>query len=360
VSKPALLRRGRRQLLFEIAVALAGVSFFLVLFAPDYEAVKSGRNDFPAFYLAGHMLQAHGLYDPGAFVSAQQQVLGRTNANIQFVRLPYFAALLWPLGLLPFSAAYALWQALSLLALVAFVMLWPARWSTTLLVCCWLAPTYANLANAQDVTFLLLFAALAVAAVSAGRDVAAGLVLSLCMAKFHLFIFLPVVMVAGRMWRLAGGFVLGVLALLAACFAAYGPAWPLEYLEAVRSPAVHPGIARTSVMALAASVLHGPALVGTGVAFALLLGVAVYRIARKTSFPFALATAMAAGPLVAFHVYMQDYLLMLPLAASLIANAIDRPRKEAALAQEDIRRTAAAVRQFQAGRPFTRGERNEP
>jgi hypothetical protein len=82
-------------------------------------------------------------------------------------------------------------------------------------------------------------------------------------------------------------------------------------------------------MAFAASVLPGPALVVFGGALALVLGVAVYRIARKDSFPVALGAALAAGPLVAFHVYLQDYVLMLPLIASLAARALDRPEGRA-------------------------------
>jgi hypothetical protein len=80
----------------------------------------------------------------------------------------------------------------------------------------------ANFANAQDVTFLLLWAALAVVLVRGGADFAAGLVLALCAQKFHLLVFLPVLIVAARRWRLGAGLVAGSAVLLALSFAA-GP-----------------------------------------------------------------------------------------------------------------------------------------
>ena len=112
--------------------------------------------------------------------------------NIQFIRLPYlgrrYVALQHVCRTTP---AYALWQLCCLGAMLGFVLLWPAKRMVTLLLCCWFPPTAASFANGQDVPFLLLWAAVAAYLVHGRKDFSAGLVLSLCAAKFHLLLFLP-------------------------------------------------------------------------------------------------------------------------------------------------------------------------
>jgi hypothetical protein len=80
---------------------------------------------------------------------------------LQFFRLPWAAAALWPLGRLPYTAAYAVFQALSLAALAGFLALWPKPRMMVVLACAWSVPLSFALAQAQDVTFLLLWLALA-------------------------------------------------------------------------------------------------------------------------------------------------------------------------------------------------------
>ena len=49
-------------------------------------------------------------------------------------------------------------------------------------------------------------------------EVAAGLVLSLCTIKFHFLIFLPIVILVQRKWRLAVGLSMGILVLIAVSY----------------------------------------------------------------------------------------------------------------------------------------------
>src|ERR1035441_5784153 len=69
----------------------------------------------------------------------------------------------------------------------------------------------------------------------------------------------------------------------------------------------------TSLVALLAEAVRGPVLWAILGALVLLVGAIVYRLARRKSFMFALAAALPGGPIVAFHVYMQDYLLTLQI-----------------------------------------------
>lgn len=324
--KAAKTRRknARLPMALAIAVCLAGLIALALPFARDWGAIRQGLNDFPAFYLSPRLLGTGHLYDQAAFLAAQRRILGRDCVNIQYIRLPYVAVMLAPLSHLPYSLAYALWQTLSLAALAVFAWLWPARRPLALILICWFPPVAANFANGQDVAFILLAVAIAACLARRGRNVGAGLMLALCAAKLHLCLYLPVLIVARRMWRLGAGFVAGGAFLLAVSFLAAGPAWPAAWLQSIRSPLVSPNIAKSSLVALLAEAVRGPVLWAILGALVLLVGAIVYRLARRKSFMFALAAALAGGPIVAFHVYMQDYLLTLPLLLTLASEFVDR------------------------------------
>jgi len=299
----------------------------------NWDNIRQGFNDFPQFYLSSRLLGTGHLYDYQAMLAQQRQVLGRTCVTMPYLRLPYVAVVLAPFSRLPYSIAYALWQALSLAALVFFVWLWPASRPLAIVISCWFAPAAANFANGQDLAFLILCAAIAAVLVRREKNFAAGLVLALCAAKFHLFLFVPVLIVARRMWRLGAGLTAGGAALLTVSFLAAGWTWPVAWLQSIRSSQANPNLAKTSLVGLIAQAVHGPALwVVVGVLI-VLAGAIVYRVAQRNSFALGLAAALAAGPLVALHVYMQDYLLVLPLILTLASGFVDR--NSAVQAQSD-------------------------
>ena len=57
--------------------------------------------------------------NPERVWQVQEETAGMANRALQFTRLPWVAGALWPLGRLPYVAAYAVFQALSLAALAA-------------------------------------------------------------------------------------------------------------------------------------------------------------------------------------------------------------------------------------------------
>jgi len=310
------------------AVCVAGVIALALSCAPDWSGAWQGLNDFPEFYLSPRLVGTNHLYDPAAFLAEQQRVLGCTNVNIQFLRLPYMAVLLAPLGRLPYSTAYALWQTFSIAALAAFAWLWPGRRWLAFIIVCWFPPVAANLVNAQDLAYVLLWVAISVALVQRGKHAGAGLVLALGAAKLHIFLFLPIVIVARRMWRLGAGLVAGAAFLLAVSFLAAGWAWPAAWLRTIRSPVVSQSVAKSSLLAFAAEAMHGPALWAVAGGLILLVGAVVYRAAQRNSFVFGLGVALAGGLIVAFHVYQQDYMLALPLILTLASGVLDRGKPE--------------------------------
>jgi hypothetical protein len=296
-----------------IPLGLAGLLALSFTYRQQWNLIVKGLNDFPAFYCAPRLLATHDLYNPAMMAVEQARVLGVMNPNIEFIRLPFVAVAFWPLSELPYRAAYALWQLGCVAAMGAFIFWWPADRLKTFLLCCWFPPVAASFANAQDVPFLLVWGAMAAALVSRNHPVAAGLVLSLCAAKFHLLVFLPVVIVGGRLWKLGMGWLTGTAVLLGVSFAVSGWNWPLEFYRALVNPAVHPGLSGTSLLFQfqrlgAAFWILAPSLI-------VAVGVVVWIYARRGDFPLALGLALLGGTLAGFHVYLQDYLLWLPALA---------------------------------------------
>lgn len=296
-----------------IPLAFAGVVVLSLSYRNSWHPIVTGLNDFPAFYFAPRLMAEHALYDPAAMDAKQTGNLGKSNANIQFIRLPYLAAAMWPFSLLPFRPAYALWQLGCLGAMLGFVLLWPAKRVVTLLLCCWFPPAAASFANGQDVPFLLLWAAVAAYLMHQRKDFSAGLVLSLCAAKFHLLLFLPVLVIAARLWRLAFGMSVGGSVLVAVSFLVGGLNWPAELYRALANPSVHPSLHGSLLANLESLGIHGAALGVLAALIALAGAAAVWFCARHADFPLALGVALGAGTLTGFHVYLQDYLLWLPL-----------------------------------------------
>ena len=163
------------------------------------------------------------------------------HESLRFTRPPFYAALLWPLSLLPYKTAYPVWWLLRIASLGGFVALWriPSRAETMLFTVLSL-PVFASLAAGQDSILLLLFIAVAFRCWQNGNDFNAGLALSLCAIKFHLFVLLPLLFWRQRLGRMAAGFGSGAAALLAVSFAVEGWRWPFDYFAVLTDGRVHP------------------------------------------------------------------------------------------------------------------------
>lgn len=283
----------------------------LLLWWPIRQRALSGANDFASFYAAGRLAGTQHLYDAARNRQLAAQHSGFQSDAWRFIRPPFFAGLLWPLARLPYRAAYATWELLSVAAILGFVTLWrPPRIPLTLVAACWNLPLLSNLSNGQDVTFLLFWIAAAACLHRRGRSLAAGLVFSLCAAKFHLFVLLPVLLLARNLRRFAVGLLLGGAILLALSFLAGGPSWPQRYYAALTDPTVHPSPA---VMPNLRGLLTAWGLGRAWLpAFGLPVVLAVWWIARRMPLEYGLAGVLIGGVLLNLHSYVHDAALLLP------------------------------------------------
>ena len=299
-------------------VAIMGVVANVAQWSQKFDQISIGGNDFLDLYAGGRLARDPGLYDFARITQEQLKAAGVAGEALPFNRLPVFAGLVAPLARLPYRTAYCVFQALSLLAVVLAVFLWPDRADrgAMAVACCWSLPLSASFANGQDVPFLLLWLSL-VARLIDRRPRLAGGIASLCVAKFQLFFLVPLWILSQKRWRFAAGLAGGLLACVAASFALQGPGWIHRYLQLILSPVEK--IENTSQAAMPN--LHGfCSTFGLPIAVELALcGVVawvVWQVCRRAPENAWLAM-LAGGVLVSRHAYTQDCLILLPVLVAM-------------------------------------------
>ena len=279
----------------------AGFALFL---GPAITALGGGW-DFLPVYTGAKLAGTPDLYNAAAQERTQALLPHPTTFSLPFMRLPFVAALTWPLAMLPYDAAHTVWMALRLAAVAGFVLLWPhSPRPLTTLACAWFVPLAGAIANGQDSPFLLLWIA-AAERIRERAPFSAGLLLSLCLAKFHLFLLLPVFLWIHRR-RVVAGFTAGCAALGLISFAVSGPAWPRAYLAILKLPQANPAVG-------AMPNLHG---LNLAMPFETALSVGVFAAAtfgiRRLSDRPAFFVMLVAGILLSYHAYFADLTLLLP------------------------------------------------
>lgn len=310
-----------------LALAAPGWALFLI---PLWPHPHPPGSDFIPLYAASKLLGTPDLYVPEVFYRTEIAVTGLYPRDVLiFTRPPFVAALAWPLSLLPYEPAHALWFILRVLAVLGFIAIWPVRWPDlgrlpAILAVGWSFPLSFALLNGQDSPFLLLWMAVA-ERFHDRRPWVAGLALALCMAKYHLFLLLPVFLLVHRR-RLIPGFLAGCGALAGLSFAVAGLNWPRAYLALLRLPVV---IADVQIMPN----IHGLMLPFTG-EVALCIVVAVLAIAGilRLNASLALAVTLSASFLLSYHAYFADLTVLLPAALLLAAGIARRRSPQAATA----------------------------
>ena len=264
---------------------------------------------FNQFYTAGKLVGTGQLYN---FDRVQELERAHKQTLVPYGRLPFYAVAFKPLAVLPFGWARIAWAAVNLVALGAFGLLWPVERREDLIVTlCWSCPAALLISMGQDTGMYLAAFTVGLLLLGAGRDFAAGLVFSLCAAKFHLALGIPVLLIARRRWPAIWGGIAGGLIQLAISFAAEGRGWPgnLRDLSAISEFSPVP-YKMPNVFGL---VHRLPLSVVFETVLAVLVLAAVWHIARRSELPVAATAALAGGLLVGHHAYVYDSILLAPL-----------------------------------------------
>jgi len=270
-----------------------------------------GQNDFVQLYAGARLSGTPQLYNPEASKKVHLEVLGLWLQSVYYSRPPFYALLLRPLGKLPYPVAYWLFQALSFGAFAAFLWIWAPRCRELLLFTSLCLPVLSNFLTGQDLAFALLAAALAIESMRRGRDFAAGLLLSICAIKIHLFGLVPVVLLLHKRWTVLAGGALGGAAMLTASFASDGWDWPRRYLALLANPDLHPGPEHMPTLRGLLFAFTGYEMPWTLIALSIVVTAAVVYIAWRSDLEFALAFALVGGLLIGYHAYLQDCMILL-------------------------------------------------
>jgi hypothetical protein len=286
------------------------------------DKAREGADDFLAFYAGARLAGSPAMFDSGRIRQTQLDAAGVVAPNLVSIRVPAFSLLLWPLAQLPYLAAHTVWYGLRAAAIAGFILLWPwnAR-SWGALICSWSLPLAAGIANGQDAPFLLLLLALWQRLERADRPVWAGLALSLCAFKFHLFLLLPLALIRHRRWAVARGVALGALGLYILSAAAAGWDWPARYARVLANPVIHP-CAR--IMPNLHGLLTGVGSTDFEIALSVLVALAAAAVVWRSGYLEGIAAALAGGLLISYHAYVADAVILIPAVLIVAGSARGR------------------------------------
>lgn len=295
------------------------------------ENVLTGRNDFVQLYAGGSLAGTGNLYSPEA---SRQTILSALGVTIQgvpwFSRLPFYAVLLHPLSRLPYLAAYAVFTALNLCAMFAFLALFRKSLPNLAVLAAMTLPVYISVLLGQDTLLLLALAAGSFVLIRAGREFTGGMLMALCAIKFHVFL-VPWLVTAWFRRRAGWGILAGGIVLVVLSFMAGGPSWPRDYAARSASAELHPaGSLMPTFRALAAALGTSDAWT-TATGSAVTLFVVALIVRRTRSFEISFAMSLVAGILLAWHAYMQDAVILLLSAAIILTCPADKLLRTALL-----------------------------
>lgn len=307
----------RFLLLMSIGLVALWASFL------PWARIARGQNDFLGLY-SGSALAGHADLYAEAPARALQEKLADIKIPAEvFMRPPFYAALLKPLTFLPFRAAYVLYSVLNLMALAVFLGMMAPRDRVLWIVGGVSIPVLTGFANGQDVLLVLLICAISILLARREKKFLAGMALSLCLVKFHLFPFVPLVLLLRKQWRMLAGGGAGGGVLYAVSAMVQGWAWPVEYLRFLRTPQLSPApYSMPNLHGLVVATIGGNLTVELILSLMIACLVVFFSTRYQTDSPdspreFELIFAMSvvAGLLTSHHGYIQDCSLLLLVAA---------------------------------------------
>ncbi len=292
----------------------------ITLIAVNWHRVVRGQNDFVSFYVGGKLAGTPKLYSQSANAAAIQSILGITMEKTRFIRPPFYAVLYMPISRLPYPIAYALYCVAILFSVLWFTIRFSKECPSLPLFAAMSVPLLTALETGQDTPFLLVFVGVSVLLTRRGKDFLAGLVLSLCAIKFHLFLFVPVLLLMKRRWRLISGGICGgaVLACLGLMFA--GANSFAQWVDAIGDPSTNSGLL-PNIHGLVTSIHAGLPLELT--IDALILVAFVLLTATSIDYELLLGASVVCGLLTSFHSGVYDAIVLLVVFVLVIQNTAD-------------------------------------
>lgn len=299
-----------RRVLFWLPVAL-GVLFMLLLGYQKRQVALHARNDFVTFYAGAKLAGTSELYSRSANLEMNTALVGN-DMGVMYIRPPFYAAILKPLTALPFLTAYALFTCASLASYLWFVTRFAKECPALPFLAAISVPFLANLLAGQDASFMMAILGGSILLARKNRDFAAGLVLSLCAYKFHLFLFVPAMLLLKKRWRTLYGGMCGTAALAALGMVVNGLGSSAEWIKALRNPWINPDAAGMPNLHGLVAILNGDIRLEAFL-IAMVCAIFLWMTVRTDNYELLLAASLICGLLVSFHSTIIDDLVLFPV-----------------------------------------------
>ena len=310
------VRKNTRRISSWGAVVLM-IAFWSVLAPPLIRA--AWHDDFLCWYIGAKLAWSgdfHHMYDPAVQWAVQRSVLPDERILSVFPRPPFFAALIAPMAVLPYRAAFVVWLLIQTALLgICFYWAWKKFGDDALVWGALSGPAFFGIASGQDTSLMLALALAGYVLAERGEDRWAGAVWALMLIKFNLVLLLPLALLVTRRWRMLQGFsfaAAGLAAFSALVLGADGLRLYFQMLSSSEFPKLNPTPElMINLQSLAAHLgMNGPAFLV--MATIVVLG-AGWIAMREAPLWRSLSATFVAALLVAPHVYAYNgALLLLP------------------------------------------------
>ena len=301
-----------------------GIVFLLSLGYLQRERALRGQNDFAQLYAGARLAGTASLYSRSANLAVIRSVHGFTMETVVYTRPPFYAALLAPLRYLPYPTAYAFFSAAMLASILWFVIRFSKECAPLPFFAAMSIPLLTALCNGQDTPLLLLILGSSILLTRRKLDFLAGLVMSLCAIKFHLFLFIPILLLCKKRWSILGGGAAGLALLSGLGVLVNGVDSTLEYARVLRDPWINPSpVGMPNLHGLAAA-LGGDVRLEVVLA-GIVLAAFLWITQRTDNFEYLLAASLVCGLLVSFHAGVSDTLVLFPAFVMTVASSDIEP-----------------------------------
>jgi Glycosyltransferase family 87 len=291
-----------------------GIVCLLLLAWPQRQRTLNGQNDFVSFYAGAKLSGTGQLYSRAANLAEIRSILGFEMEGTTYIRAPSYARVMKPLAALPYRTAWAIFFAANLACILWFVIKFSKE--------CPALPFFASMSialltpllNGQDTPFLLAILGAAILLFRRNRDFPAGLVLSLCALKFHLFIFLALLLIMKKRWHAIAGGASGIAVLVLASLGQIRP-----WINVLRDPWISPDPQNLPNLHGLILTLHGPFWTELLITLVLVF-LYVFCTLKGVHFELLIAMSLVCGLLTSFHSGPADDVLLIPVFVLTIAS----------------------------------------
>lgn len=276
------------------------------------ERTVKGQNDFVAFYTGGKLAGTPDLYSRTANLATIKEILGLTLDGTTYIRPPFYAALYKPLAALRYQVAYGIFLLGTISSALWFIIRFSKECPDLPFLAAVGVPLLTPLCNGQDTPFLLVMLGASILLLRQNKNFSAGVVLSLCSIKFHLFLFVVILLLVKKLWRVLAGGMCGTLVLTVLGLVVAGSDSIRQWIGVLRDPWIMPNPENSPNLHGLVLALHGD--LRWELSLGAVVGLMFLWMTHQTdNFEFLLAVSLVCGLLTSFHTGIPDDILLYPV-----------------------------------------------